>query len=80
MFLGKDVHILPGTITWRSRTMAIVVTVIMFRLHSEKGSNQSCGIWMSALCVMWAMWIPSEKSFGLNLLGYKSDSTVLCCG
>ena len=31
------------------------------------------------VCV-WAMWVPSEEGFGLNLLGYECDSMVCVVG
>ena len=79
-FWGRKVHVLPDAITWRSRPMTIEVTVIIFRSPSGRGSNQSYGIWMSALCVTWAVWIPSETGFGPNLLGYECVSMACVVG
>lgn len=42
--LGKEIRVLTEAITERSRAMAIVVTVVMFRSPSGRGYNQSPGI------------------------------------
>jgi len=41
---GERDHVLSEAITERSRAMAIVVTVVMFRSPSGRGYNQSPGI------------------------------------
>jgi len=59
-FIGKEGHVLSKTFMLHSRAIAIEVAVVMFKSPSGCDCNRFPRIWMSAFCVMLAMWVPNR--------------------